>query len=883
MTRDSSLTPMMRQYQELKARHPGALLMFRLGDFYELFFDDAVVAARELDIVLTSREVGAGRRVPMCGVPHHAMTGYLARLVDRGYRVAICDQVEDPRKARGLVRREVTRVVTPGTVMDAALLPAREHRYLAAAVSEGGAWGLAAVDLSTGDFLATQIEGPDADRRLADELARLDPREIVVPSGTEEGSGQTAEGRWTQMDAWRFDPGVARRALLDHFHVASLDGFGCEGLASATAAAGALVQYLHQTQQSPLAHLRGLRVYGTESVLEIDEITRRNLELLRNRNDGGARHTLIGVLDETMTAMGGRLLREWLLRPLLDVEAIEARHRAVGAALEDRTRREGVRGALRALPDLARLVGRIGHGSATARDLCTLRDGLERLPALREEIGPLPDARFADLASAMDPHGDVAAHIAHALVDDPPSGLRDGGMIRPGYDPALDHLREAASGGKAWIAGLEASERERTGIRSLRVGFNKIFGYYIEVSNANQHLVPADYIRKQTLTGAERYITPEMKEREAAILGAEERIATLEFELFCALRDSVATRASSLLEVAHALAEADVLLALAEAAERGGYVRPEMTVEPVLEIRDSRHPVVERLLEGERFVPNDLSLDVRDRALLIVTGPNMAGKSTLLRQAALTTIMAQMGSFVPAAWARVGITDRIFTRVGATDEIASGRSTFLVEMQEVSRILHGATRSSLVLLDEVGRGTSTYDGMSLAWAVVEYLHNRIGARTLFATHFHELTELEGMLPRVHNIAMQVQEQGEQIVFLHTVADGRADRSYGIHVARLAGIPEEVTAVAGRILQQLEAAAARPGEADADAEPVPSRARRSKQLPLGLDLASPLEDELLGMAIETMTPLEALRVLADLRERARGRRTGTRDREDRRLQ
>ncbi len=873
---------MMRQYQELKARHPGALLMFRLGDFYELFFDDARVAARELDIVLTSREAGKGRRVPMCGVPHHALAVHLARLVDRGYRVAICDQVEDPRKARGLVRREVTRVVTPGTVMDAALLPAREHRYLAAVAGEGGAWGLAAVDLSTGDFLVTQIEGSDAERRLSDELARLDPREIAVPAGeVPAGEDQATGGRWTQLDAWRFEPGVARRALLDHFGVASLEGFGCEGLALATAAAGALVQYLQQTQQSPLAHLRGLRVYGTESVLELDEITRRNLELLRNRGNGGARHTLIGVLDETATAMGARLLREWLLRPLVEVEAIEARHRAVGAALEDRGRRETVRGTLRALPDLARLVGRIGHASATARDLCALREALERLPALREEGARLPDARFAGLAGAMDPHGDVAAHIARAMVDDPPVGLRDGGMIRPGYDPALDHLREAASGGKAWIAGLEASERERTGIRSLRVGFNKVFGYYIEVSNANQHLVPADYIRKQTLTGAERYITPEMKEREAAILGAEERIAALEFELFSALRDAVAARASSLLEVARALAETDVLLALAEAAERGGYVRPEMSAEPVLEIREGRHPVVERLLEGERFVPNDLRLDVRDRALLIVTGPNMAGKSTLLRQAALITIMAQMGSFVPAAWARVGAADRIFTRVGAMDEIAAGRSSFLVEMQEVSRILHGATRRSLVLLDEVGRGTSTYDGMSLAWAVVEYLHDRIGARTLFATHFHELTELAEMLPCVHNVAMQVQEQGEQIVFLHTVADGRADRSYGIHVARLAGIPGEVIAQAGRILQQLEAAAARPGEGDA--EPVPSRARRPRQLPLALELASPLEEELLGMAIETMTPLEALRVLADLRERARGRRASAPDRRDRRLQ
>lgn len=886
---------MMRQYQELKARHPGALLMFRLGDFYELFFDDARVASRELEIVLTSREVGKGRRVPMCGVPHHALAGHMARLVDRGYRVAICDQVEDPRKARGLVRREITRVVTPGTVMDAAMLPPREHRYLAAVSGESGDWGLAAIDLSTGDFIATQAEGPDADRRLADEIARLDPREIAIPSGDPAGrsqtgadrpridsvEGQAAGSRWTHLDAWRFDQGVARRALLEHFRVASLDGFGCEGLALATSAAGALVQYLQQTQQSPLAHLRGLRVYRAESVLDLDEITRRNLELLRNRSDGSTRHTLMGVLDETMTAMGGRLLREWLLRPLLDVEAIVARHRAVGAALEDCGRREAARGVLRALPDLARLVGRIGHGSATARDLCALREGLERLPGLREQVGQLPDARFVGLAAALDPHGDVAVHIARALVDDPPVGIRDGGMIRPGYDPTLDGLREAASGGKAWIAGLEASERERAGIRSLRVGFNRVFGYYIEVSNANRHLVPADYIRKQTLTGAERYITPEMKEREHAILGAEERMAALEMELFSALRDAVAARASSLLEVARALAETDVLLALAVAAERGDYVRPEIAAEPVLEIDDGRHPVVERLLEGERFVPNSLRLDVHNRALLIVTGPNMAGKSTLLRQAALITVMAQMGSFVPAARARVGITDRIFTRVGATDEIASGRSTFLVEMQEVSRILHGATERSLILLDEVGRGTSTYDGMSLAWAVVEYLHNHIGARTLFATHFHELTELAGVLPRVHNIAMQVQERGEQIVFLHTVADGRADRSYGIHVARLAGIPGEVIALAGRILQQLEAAAARPSEADA--EPLPSRARRPRQLPLPLELSSPLEEELLGMAVETMTPLEALRVLAELRERVRTRRDHAPERRDRRLQ
>ncbi|MDQ7857386.1 MAG: DNA mismatch repair protein MutS [Armatimonadota bacterium] len=875
------LTPMMRQYQDLKARHPGALLMFRLGDFYELFFDDAVTASRELEIVLTSREIGKGRRVPMCGVPYHALDSYLARLVDRGYRVAICDQVEDPRRARGLVRREVTRVVTPGTVMDAAALEAREPRYLAALVEAGGAWGLAAADLTTGDFRTTQIAGAEADARLAEELARFRPREVVVPDGASATWPLPAGAARTPIEPWRFEAASARRALIEHLRVASLEGFGVEDLPLATAAAGALLQYLQQTQRSTLAHVRGLRLYDTEHSLGLDETTQRNLELFRNRRDGTTAHTLLGVLDHTLTAMGGRLLREWMLRPLVDPPAIRARLVAVEAALGDRGRRVELRGVLRGVPDLARLVGRIGHGSATARDLVALRAGLERLPKLREGLTRLADPRFAALAGAIDPHETLAALIGRAVVDDPPVGLREGGMIRDGYDATLDAMRAAAADGRAWIAGLEAAERERTGIRSLRVGFNKVFGYYIEVSNPNRHLVPANYIRKQTLVGAERYITPEMKEREAAILGAEERMAEVEYELFVALCDRVAASAQTLLATAAAVAEADVILALAEAAERGGYVRPDVVEEPVLEIRAGRHPVVERLLEGERFVPNDLRLDVADRALLIVTGPNMAGKSTLLRQAALILIMAQMGSFVPAAVARVGVADRVFTRVGATDDLAGGRSTFLVEMQEVARILSGATRRSLVVLDEVGRGTSTYDGMSLAWAVVHHLHEHVGARTLFATHFHELTELAGLLPRVHNISMRVREDGETIVFLHSVADGGADRSYGLHVARLAGIPDGVIDEARRILAQLEAAAARPREPDAP--PVPSRAGRARQLPLALELTSPVEEALLALSLESMTPLEALRALAELRDRVRTARESARAQDRRRVQ
>jgi DNA mismatch repair protein MutS len=870
---------MMQQYQELKARYPGALLMFRLGDFYELFFDDAQVASRELEIVLTSREIGKGRRVPMCGVPHHAVSGYLARLVERGYRVAMCDQVEDPRRAHGLVRRDVTRVVTPGTVMDAGQLPPREHRYLTAVIGRDGAWGIAAADLSTGDFLVTQLEGPEAARRASDELSRLDPREVLTPD--EEVPPFLTRYQRTPAEAWRFDPAIARRTLMQHFRVASLEGFGCEALPLATGAAGALLQYLQQTQLSPLEHLRGLRTYSADGALALDETTRRNLELTRNLRDGGTADTLLAVLDETVTSMGGRLLREWLLRPLMDVERITARQRSVQAAFNNRPERLAVREPMRGLHDLARLIGRAGHGTATPRDLVALRATLERLPEIRTVISQVPDSRFAELSRAVDPHVEIAQHIAAALVDDPPLGVRDGRLIRPGYDADLDQLRAGAAESRAWIAGLEAAERVRTGIRSLRVGFNKVFGYYIEVSNANQHLAPADYIRKQTLTGAERYITPEMKDREAVILGAEERMAEREYELFVALRQTIAASAASLLETAAALAETDVLLALAEAAERGGYVRPEVVDEPVLEIRGGRHPVIERLLEGERFVPNDLTLDVGSRALLIVTGPNMAGKSTLLRQAALMAIMAQVGAFVPAASARIGIADRVFTRVGATDDLAAGRSTFLVEMQEVARIILGATRRSLIILDEVGRGTSTYDGMSLAWAVVRFLHDHIGARTLFATHFHELTELADVLPRVHNITMRVEEEGDRIVFLHAVADGRANRSYGIHVARLAGIPDEIIEQAKQVLQQLESASARPGEPEAP--PLPSRARRARQLPLDLELTSPIEEVLLGLAVESMTPLEALQTLADLRERARARRAGGEASRERRVQ
>jgi len=867
------LTPMMRQYQQLKARFPGTLLMFRLGDFYELFFDDAVVAARELEITLTSREVGKGRRVPMCGVPHHAVEGYLARLVERGYRIAVCDQLEDPRRAKGLVKRDVVRVVTPGTVIEQSLLPHHANNFLAA-VSEGReGWGLAAADLSTGEFQVTELSGAGRAVRLAEEIARLSPREILVPEPAERtvralvGSGVHV----TVQPAWMFDDATARQRLHRHFGVVSLDGFGCAHLPAAVAAAGALLQYLQDTQFSPLAHIRRLTTYTVDDGLVLDAATRRNLEIVGNQRDGGVPGTLLAVLDETKTGMGARRLRSWLLQPLASREAIVRRLDAVEEFVRDAGRRAALRSALAGVADLERLVGRIGHGSAGARDLRALAASLRRLPRLAEGLAHATAAALREAADRIHGHDDVAALIERAIVDAPPPTVQDGGVIRDGYSRELDDLRTVARAGKDWIARLEGEERARTGIKSLKVGFNKIFGYYIEVSKPNLSLVPAHYIRKQTLTNAERFVTEAMKEREAAILGAEERMHDLEYALFVQVRDEVAARADDLLQTARAVADLDAWLSLAEVAAAWSYVRPEITDEPVLEITAGRHPVVERTLVDERFVPNDARLSAQDRAILIVTGPNMAGKSTYLRQVALIVLMAQVGSFVPAAAARIGLVDRIFTRVGAVDDIATGRSTFLVEMQEVGNILHHATARSLVILDEVGRGTSTYDGMSIAWAVVEDLHDRIGCRTLFATHYHELTELAQVLPRVHNVNVLVKEEGDGVVFLRRVVDGGADRSYGIHVAQLAGLPPAVIAHAQRILRQLEAAGQTVREPEPTfLPPVPSRASGAWQLPLPLQPVSPVEEALMALSLEAMTPLEAMQTLHALREQVRQR-------------
>ncbi|MCS7172640.1 MAG: DNA mismatch repair protein MutS [Armatimonadetes bacterium] len=795
----------MRQYEALRRAYPGTLLLFRLGDFYELFGEDAVVASRVLDLVLTSRPVAKGRRVPMCGIPHHALESYLARLVEAGFRVAICEQVEDPKKARGLVRREVVRVVTPGTVTEEGLLPPRANVYVGAVVHGMGRWGLAFADLLTGEFRIAEF--PDTNL-VREEVARRGIREVLYPEGESPPTFPEPSPALTPYPTWRFDPETAHRALCEQFGVQGLEGFGCTEVPVATRAAGALVQYLRETQRSELRHLHRLQVEVLGQFLFLDGGAIRSLELLEPLWGRNREATLLGALDRTRTAMGGRLLRQWITTPLRDLDGIRKRLDATEELLSA-SARPRIREVLTRCADLERLVGRCGHGSAHPRDLVALGRTLREVATLRELVGGFRSTLLRDLAEDLDPHSELADRIERALVPDPPVTFRDGGLIRDGYDSDLDALRRAVQEAQDWIRNLEVRERERTGIKSLKVGYNKVFGYYIEVSRAYRDRVPPHYERRQTLVGAERYVTPEMKEREALILNARERMVEREQELFFGLREEVARHGPTLLRTARAMATLDVLTTLAEIAELYGYTRPEVVPEPVLEIRAGRHPVVERTLREERFVPNDLWMDAH-RRIAIVTGPNFAGKSTYLRQAALIVILAQMGSFVPAEYARVGLVDRIFTRIGTADDIASGRSTFLVEMQEVANLLHNATPHSLVLLDEVGRGTATYDGLSIAWAVVEYLWKRKRARVLFATHYHELTELAERLPGVFNLNVMVREEQDRIVFLHRVAEGSSDRSYGIHVARLAGLPREVVARAEEILARLEGSGERKG-------------------------------------------------------------------------
>jgi DNA mismatch repair protein MutS len=881
---------MFRQYRALKQDHPAAILLFRMGDFYEMFFEDARLASALLEITLTARGKGTDNVAPMCGFPHHQLEAYTARLVRAGHRVAVCDQVEDPKKAKGLVRREVVRIVTPGTVTDPAQLDAKDNSWVCGLATANKRFGAAFLDVSTGEFLTWEdAAGGDPDwERLAERLRSFDPREIVYPEEFHWSESfrreHTSRAVLTPTDPYAFSSASAIPLLERQLGVASLDGFGLRDRAAALAAAGGLLHYLQETQRSGLEHINALKFHEPSRFLLLDPATRRNLELERSLRDGGRRGTLLHAVDETVTSAGARLLRRWLLAPLLDAGEIGRRQDAVEELLRRAELRDVGREQLRGVQDVERLLARAVAGTATPRELLGLRVSLERLPGLLSGLAGLQTRLLRETLDGIDPCADLCERLGRALVDDPPVSSKEGGVIRDGYDERLDEYRSIQRDGRAYIAGLETKEREATGIASLKVRFNKVFGYFIEVSKPNLHLVPDHYHRKQTISTGERFVTPELKEYETKVLHAQERIESLELELFQALRAEVASQAARLQALARATARLDVLAGLAETAARHDYRRPRVDDGNELRIVSGRHPVVERSLVDSRFVPNDTRLETGGRAIAVLTGPNMGGKSTYLRQVAQITLLAQTGSFVPAEETTVGIVDRIFCRVGASDSLAEGQSTFMVEMTETANILHHATPRSLLLLDEIGRGTSTFDGLSIAWAVVEHLDSDPdrAPRTLFATHYHELTELAVELESVVNLRMSVKEWGDSVVFTHRVEQGASDRSYGIQVARLAGIPVEVVRRASEILANLE-------RDEYGRDGLPRRARRSDggapqdrvaQASLfGLLRPEPDDDradaasaeilaELRRQETSRLTPLEALNLLAEWQKRLR---------------
>ncbi|HEX3543602.1 MAG TPA: DNA mismatch repair protein MutS [Candidatus Acidoferrum sp.] len=881
-------TPLMQQYQGIKSRYPHALLLFRLGDFYELFYEDAIIAARELQITLTSRNREKGQPIPMCGVPYHAADGYIARLIRAGFKIAICDQMELPGPGKKIVRREVVRVITPGTATDGAVLEARENNFLAAVAKDAaGTLGMAYVDLSTGEFQATEFSGAGAAEALRDELQLLRPRETLLPRPQQlfetaktsllDGTG----GVESRLDEWIFQHNYAERVLREQFGVAELTGFGLDGHPQSLAAAGAIIHYLRENAArgddahsvEALRHLDGVRYYEQQNALVVDPVSVRNLELLNpiftEESGRAGPTTLIAALDVTVTGMGARLLRSWMMRPLIDLAAIELRLNAVAHLAQQTMVRGEIRKELKGILDLERITSRITLGLATPRELVALRKSLGRLPLLKNFLTPPPvggSELLRCIFAEIDELSDVRERLERGIVDEPPALATTPGMIRSGFDGELDELRNLSQHSKQIIAAMEERERKRTGIGSLKIRFNSIFGYYIEISKANLHLAPTDYERKQTLVNAERFTSAELKEYERKILAADERIAEIENRLFVELRSGVAAHAMRLRLTASAIAQLDVLTSFAKLAAERGYCRPEFNATGELLIVDGRHPVIEELLRqrGERFVPNDLYLESQRQQLLLITGPNMGGKSTYLRQAALIVLMAQMGCFVPARQAKLPITDRIFTRIGASDNLARGRSTFLVEMSEVAAILHHATPASLVLLDEVGRGTSTFDGLSIAWAVVEHLQQHTGARTLFATHYHELTELADLLSAVKNVHVSVKETANEIVFLRRVEPGSADKSYGIEVARLAGLPRSVIARAREVLlkheqnehelsETLSPGANGNGSCNGD------------QAVLFTALDREVIEKLRGADLDQLKPLDALNLLAELKK------------------
>ncbi len=851
------VTPIRRQYLRIKKQYPHAVVLFRLGDFYETFDEDARITSRELEIVLTSREMGKGNKVPLAGIPYHALDGYLARLINRGYKVAICEQLTKPGETKGLVERDVVRLVTPGTVVEPNLLDSKTNNYLVSVVGGEGEVGIAYVDITTSEFAVTQL--PLA--RAKTEIERLNPSEVIAAEGADIESLGTG-GNITRLDSYRFDLEVARRALLEHFGVTALEGYGCEHLPLAIKAAGAIVYYIGETQKTVEGQLNRLSTYVTDSFMALDEQTQRNLEIFQGARSGTVEGSLLSVIDATKTPMGGRLLRKWLGQPLLDVAALNKRLDAIdwfaGKTLERRKLVE----MLKSVADLERLINRVRSEIAIPRELVTLRRSLEAIPEIREIIESGGGTRAIDwLKDELKPCRGPIDLINLAIVDDPSSSVGEGGVIKRGFSEELDKLREVSGSAKKYLAGLELKERERTGIKNLKVGFNNVFGYYIEVSKANLKQVPEEYIRKQTLVNGERFFTPELKEYESTILNARDRIEQMENDLYRRVCRQVAEESDRILALGNVIAHLDVFTALAEVAVRNNYVRPVLDEGNIIDIKEGRHPVVERSLADGDFVPNDIYLSNDDAQLIVLTGPNMSGKSTYLRQAALIVLLAQTGSFVPAKSARIGIVDRIFTRIGARDDLAAGQSTFMVEMVETANILNNATAKSLLILDEIGRGTSTYDGLSIARAVAEYIHNYkgLGARTVFATHYHEMVSLAGYLPRVKNFNVAVIEEGGRVIFLHKIVPGGVDKSYGIHVAQLAGLPKSVLHRAREVLSELETDGRAAGPKKKPKEP-------AAQMPL-FGEKSELEKDLAGLDINGMTPLEALNKLYELKKKA----------------
>ena len=856
-------TPARRQYLRIKKEHQGEILLFRMGDFFETFDDDARIVSREMEIALTSREMGRGQRIPLAGIPYHALDNYLARLVKKGYKVAICEQTSDPATSRGLVDREVVRVVTPGTVFEDSLLQQKANNYLASVVVEGDEAGLAYVDISTGEFATTQLGLP----QVAVEIARLAPSELLVQEEGEGALPTEIEATVTLVGPDLFDLDWSREELLDQFGVSSLEAYGCDGLPLAVRAAGAIVGYLSKNQKAALTQITSLRTYSTDSFMVLDPQTRRNLELFQGGRWGESNASLLSVLDRTKTAMGGRLLRAWLGQPLLDLADLTRRQEAVAWFHRSVLRRELIASALESVSDVERLIGRVRIFAAAPRDLVGLAASLEVMPRLKEILLEDDDSEQVRwLADDLSDTGDVAHLVRSAIRDDPPATASDGNVIREGFSSDLNSLRDSARGAQSYIAGLEQKERARTGIKSLKVGYNRVFGYYIEVSRANLSMVPEEYVRRQTLVGGERYITPEMKEYESQVLSAQERINELEASLFRQVCGQVAESASRVMAAARFVAHVDVFGSLAEVASRNGYVRPLLDESDTIEIKAGRHPVVERMLPSASFVPNDTRLSCGDEQIVILTGPNMSGKSTYIRQGAVIVLMAQVGSFVPAESASIGLVDRIFTRVGLQDDLSLGQSTFMVEMLETASILNHATRRSLIILDEIGRGTSTYDGLAIARAVAEHIHNhpRLGCKTLFATHYHELTRLADSLPRVRNHKVAVSEERDEVVFLRRIVPGGADKSYGVHVARLAGLPGSVVSRAWEVLRELEnGSRGVPASGSPRRRTTPPR----EQLSLFQEVPAAIE-ELAQLDVASMTPLEAINKLYELQEKSR---------------